>query len=166
MEDGSKIKVTCNNCYQWRKKCMKQEDKIKELKSELDRVKKNNMELLNKNNTNQKTFVLKEKEMNNDLNEYKNELEQLKQLNKDQLNKINDMKHENDALKDANTSLREENKSLHDDVEETKEKGRKALDVIKKLKEKVLQIQVQLKTEDSAEVKDAKNPWLWILRMT
>mmetsp|Transcript_1823 Transcript_1823/g.1539 ORF Transcript_1823/g.1539 Transcript_1823/m.1539 type:complete len:322 (+) Transcript_1823:40-1005(+) len=166
MDETFKIKVTCNNCYLWRKKCLKQEDKLKQLQSELDRVKMNSMELLNKNNLNTKTFILRNKEMNMNLNEYKKQLRELKQLNKDQLNKINDMKHENDALKQENTNLRQENKSLHDDVEETKERGRKALNVINKLKEKVVQIQAQIKSEDSAMVKDAKNPWLWVLRMT
>ena len=64
MDETFKIRVSCNNCYLWRKKCIKQEEKIKELQSEVERIKLNNVELSNKNNANTKTFILKNKQMN------------------------------------------------------------------------------------------------------
>ena len=162
----SKIKVTCNNCYLWRKKCVKQETKLNKMESELDRTKLANMEFVNKTNLNTKTFIIKQKEMNIQINEYKKLIKELKQENKDQLNKINNMKRENDVIKKENVELKQKNVLLHNDVEETKEKGRKALSIIRTLKEKVIKIQDSMKNEDCQQVKDSKNPWLWVLRMT
>eukprot|EP01084_Bolivina_argentea_P052189 95881_1 len=106
IDETTKIKVSCNNCYLWRKKGQKQQSKIEKLQVELNDIKGKNNELKMNLKMEQETYVCEKNKFIRQLNALKsknNELEvennELKEENEYQLGKINGLKIENGAIK-------------------------------------------------------------------
>eukprot|EP00485_Elphidium_margaritaceum_P002079 CAMPEP_0202702766 /NCGR_PEP_ID=MMETSP1385-20130828/15699_1 /ASSEMBLY_ACC=CAM_ASM_000861 /TAXON_ID=933848 /ORGANISM="Elphidium margaritaceum" /LENGTH=294 /DNA_ID=CAMNT_0049360477 /DNA_START=59 /DNA_END=943 /DNA_ORIENTATION=+ len=159
MDQTFKIKVSCNNCYVWRRKCQKQEQQSNKLTSDLDRQRTVNVELMNKKKSVEKTLKLQQKEMALKMKDLERINAELAQQNMQQ------SQHSEDILIE-NITLQQENEILQEHVEQSNKQATKLFAVIDSLQKRISDIETKLKQKQHDQAQDINNPWLWMLRMT